>query len=370
MGTPSRARGERYPATRDEAMPAFLDRAGRVSRPSHRLAPSPQTLGRRRFRRRRRRRPSVHLLLRRRAGRLPPCHCRGTMRHVHVACLDAGATRARAQRVVPRVRPVRLPPPHRARRVGVVPRRSQDGRWPRVDRRRRRGDARRTLSRAVSARARAARRRVARALRRAHRYAADSKRPRSAPSRARALAAPRPSHDWRGAVAIDAARAQPSRARSRAARAIHLPAPSVAFYRLVGWADRGRPGGTPRAPAMAHQSRDVRRRARCLVAGAVIVARRGAFGNYVESFAPTRGRAFPVSALIASRGVGAGRLSRRRRRDRVRLRASAPRRMRAGARGRRRVSMYTWGCRRGWRDAVEDGGCRAHLDCRVRVVRL
>ena len=322
LGTPSRARDERYPRDprRGRCRP-FLDRAGRVSRPPHRLrAFTPRPLGRRRFRRRRRRRrpPVSHLLLRRRGW--SPVRAVSLSRHDaprprRVPGRLAQRERAREQRVVPRVRPVRLPLPHRARRVGVVPRRSQDGRSPRVDRRRRRGDARRNpLPRRLHARARASRRQGGpRASPRTGtlRIRGNTHVPPSS-ARAEALAAPRPSHDWRGAVAIDAARAARTVARALSSGTRDSTSPlhvEFAFYRLVGWTDPGPPWWDAGAPRWLTSRATFADALDCLVAGAVIVGAAGCVWKLCREFrANARSVLFPVSALIASHGVGAGRL--------------------------------------------------------------
>ena len=239
------------------------------------------------------------------AGRLfAPCHCRGTMRHVHVACLDAWRNAsARANNASY----------HACDQCGFRYR-TERGAWASFLEDPKTADRLAwtaisaavtlagTLSRAVSTRALVPLvARVARALRRAPvRYGFEETPTfRRLLARADALAAPRPSHDWRGAVAIDAARArEPSRARSRAARAIPPPrfTSSLRFTASSGGPIRGRRGGTPRAP------RDGSPVARLSPTRSTVSsparsssARRGAFGNYVESFAPTRGPCFSPS---------------------------------------------------------------------------
>ena len=83
-----------------------------------------------------------------------------------------------------------------------------------------------------------------------------------------------------------------------------------AFYRLVGWTDPGPPWWDPAGAPRWLTSRATPADALdCLVAGAVIVGAAGCVWKLCREFrANARSVLFPVSALIASHGVGAGRL--------------------------------------------------------------
>ena len=390
LGTPSRARDERYPRDprRGRCRP-FLDRAGRVSRPPHRLrAFTPRPLGRRRFRRRRRRRrpPVSHLLLRRRGW--SPVRAVSLSRHDaprprRVPGRLAQRERAREQRVVPRVRPVRLPLPHRARRVGVVPRRSQDGRSPRVDRRRRRGDARRNpLPRRLHARARASRRqggpraspRTGTLRIRGNTHVPPPSRARGGARRASPVARlARRGRDRRRARGAN----RRARALERHAR-FHLPASRRVCVLPPRRVDRSGaavvgPRGRPRCSPVARRSPT---RSTVSSPARSSSARRGAFGNYVESFAPTRGPCFSPSRrssrVTASAPVDFFSSAAPRSRAPPRIAPRGESRARRSRDSASASSMYTWGCRRGTegcRRGTE--GCRGHTSTsRGRVVRL
>ena len=253
------------------------------------------------------------------AGRLfAPCHCRGTMRHVHVACLDAWRNAsARANNASY----------HACDQCGFRYR-TERGAWASFLEDPKTADRLAwtavaaavtlagTLSRAVSTRALVPLvARVARALRRAPvRYGFEETPTfRRLLARAEALAAPRPSHDWRGAVAIDAARAARTVARALSSGTRDSTSPlhvEFAFYRLVGWTDPGPPWWDPAgAPRWLTSRATFADALDCLVAGAVIVGAAGCVWKLCREFrANARSVLFPVSALIASHGAGAGRL--------------------------------------------------------------
>ena len=273
------------------------------------------------------------------AGRLfAPCHCRGTMRHVHVACLDTWRNAsARANNASY----------HACDQCGFRYR-TERGAWatfledPKTaDRLAWTATAAAvflagTLSRAVSTRALVPFvARVARALRRAPvRYGFEETSTfRRVLARLDALAAPRPSHDWRNLVdvAVDPAASTatvriPTESAKRAARTVARALSAgtrestsplhveFAFYRLVGWTDPGPPWWNPAgAPRWLTRSAALADLLDCLVAGVVII---GALG-FMYNAAARLGRdfranaqpvLFPVFALFASHGVGASRL--------------------------------------------------------------
>ena len=270
---PARARDERYPRDprRGRCRP-FLDRAGRVSRPPHRLrAFTP--------------RPSAAAasdadadddprcricFSGAEAGRLfAPCHCRGTMRHVHVACLDAWRNAsARANNASY----------HACDQCGFRYR-TERGAWASFLEDPKTADRLAwtavaaavtlagTLSRAVSTRALVPLvARVARALRRAPvRYGFEETptfRRLLARGCARRASLRRMIGEARSR-STPRARRGPSRALSSGTPRFHLPASRRVCVLPPRRVDRsGAAGGTPQAQAMAHQSRDVRRRAR------------------------------------------------------------------------------------------------------------
>ena len=234
------------------------------------------------------------------AGRLfAPCHCRGTMRHVHVACLDAWRNAsARANNASY----------HACDQCGFRYR-TERGAWASFLEDPKTADRLAwtavaaavtlagTLSRAVSTRALVPLvARVARALRRAPVRYGFEETPTFRRLLARAAPRPPPRRTIKGAVAIDAARARTvARALERHAR-FHLPASRRVCVLPPRRVDRSGAAvvgrrlrdGSPvarRSPTRSTVSSPARSSS----------ARRGAFGNYVESFAPTRGPCFSPS---------------------------------------------------------------------------
>ena len=366
MGTPSRARASDTPATRDEGDAGPSSTAPDASR-DHLTASAPSP-----------RDPSAAAasdadadddapqcricFSGAEAGRLfAPCHCRGTMRHVHVACLDAWRNAsARANNASY----------HACDQCGFRYR-TERGAWASFLEDPKTADRLAwtaisaavtlagTLSRAVSTRARSCLSSPGSPARSgaAHRYATDSrKHPRFAAfSRAR-MRSPRLARRTIGEArsrSTPRARREPSRARSRAARAIPPPrfTSSLRFTASSGGPIRGRRGGTPQAP------RDGSPVARLSPTRSTVSsparsssARRGCIWKLCREFrANARVRAFPrLGAHRESRRRRRSTFSRRRRRVRVRLRAS--RRAANHARGARAIRRARPRCTRGGAD--------------------